>query len=696
MTSALDFLMGPAEDESGPFGTGAPVYAPLEYTGIVPVRTKGDKAKTIAMKGVSGRKGVQTLPKHYTGPRALPKYKDHNLGWRLPYGIIGIDVDQYEDKHGAEDLARLRDELGPLPETWSSTARGDGPSRIYFYKVPEDCGELRGSLSESIEIIQHHHRYAMVWPSVHAKTGNTYAWYNGTRSDTPPRLDQIAELPAAWLDYLSKPQREHQSGMGLGVEEFRETYTGDSDPDLEQRIRDRFEARDGCRHDTMLKALGWACRAATYGQVSAGRMFDLLAADWDDATAGEGREREFDTMVRDVVRSTPEPDDSVRDDEYEPDADDQAKDPDGLDIGPDVSKEVRIEALRILRREKALEIVRQFKARKNAGESLSVSDALDEILNGADDDDAPSVAKIQGHEKGWGLFYPGHVNGIYGDGSVGKTVIMAEVQARSLRDGGTVVHWEFDNNPMKSIIRRLVNAGAPVEGIRNRFRVLFAPGDRDALPKDVADAVTLVTLDALNPAVTSFDMDPYHPTGIDTVLQTCLRSFTLNGACGLFLDHVGHENKERQHGAIRKSQAVQGALYEAVMNTELKPGTTGRTRLVMRKDNRGFLGATGRALAIAVMVSGSPGSPGPVSTTFEEPDPFNDLVFSGPMTPEQNVARIIREMDRAGLPAELSQQAARDWLSANEVEIKGRAADWRAAHSARRERSSNGAPSGLE
>lgn len=703
MSASNDWIMGPADNEDraagGPFRRGTPVYARLEYTGIVPVRIKGSKAKTIARAGVSGRKGVQTLPKHYTGRKALIKYGDHNLGWRLPFGIIGIDVDQYEDKHGADDLKALQAELGPLPETWSSTARGDGPSRIFFYRVPEDCGELRGSLSESIEIIQRHHRYAMVWPSVHASTGNTYAWYNGTRSDSPPTLDQFAELPAAWLEHLSKPQQDHVDGAGLDVDTFRQTYTDEADPDLVKRIRDRFDSTPSCRHDSMVIALGWACRSATYGLVNAGDLFDQLAADWDAATDGEGREHEFDAMVRDVVRDTPEPGEDVKDDEYEPDDDERPKEE--IDFGPDVPKDLAIEARRILRHQKAMEIVREYQAKQNSPAALTESDALDALLGGASLD-VPTVAVIEGHEKGWGLFYPGHVNGIFGDGAVGKTVILAEVQARELNNGGTVIHWEFDNNPMMSIIKRLVDAGAEPDGIRKRFKVIQTKIDRDGLAPALRDAVTLVTLDAINPAVTSFDLDPYHPGGIDTVMQECFQRFTQNGACGLFLDHVGHENKERQHGAIRKSQAVQGALYEAVAVMQLRPGCTGRTRLVLRKDNRGSLGSVvGRTIATAVMISEADtgGLAGRVQTVFEEPDPFNEDA-SGPLSPEQNVERIIREMDRAGLPPELSQQAAKDWLLDHEVEIKGRGVHWRKAHAERKQRaagqSSEAPPPGFE
>lgn len=689
-SAANDMLMAddpgpsgaPQSGSAGPYGHGAAVYGGLEYTGIVPVRRTGDKAKTIARKRVSGRKGVQTLPKHYTGPNALPRYAEFNIGWRMPYGMIGIDIDQYDGKTGADDLKELEADLGPLPDTWSSTARGDGPSRIYFYRVPEDCGELAGSLSKSIEVIQRHHRYAIIWPSVHSGTGNTYAWYNGVKSDHPPTLDQFAELPAAWLEHLSKTQREHREGAGLGVEEFRQRYTEEADPDLVRRIRDRFDSEPSCRHDSMVKAVGWVCRAATYGLVNAGDVFDLLAADWDAATDGEGRQDEFDALLRDMVRDTPEPDEA-KDDEYEPEEDPARDEP---VFGPEIPKEVKIEALRILRHQKAMEIVRTFQARQDTDSALTVSDALDELLGG-EETDVPSVAEIEGHERGWGLFYPGQINGIYGDESVGKSVIMAEIQARVLRDGGTVVHWEFDNNPLKSILKRLLYAGARPDDIRGRFHALFDQGAKNLLPEGVRTSAALVTLDALNPAAQAFNADPYHPGGIDTVLRECLRPFTLNGACGVLLDHVGHENKERQAGSIRKSQAIQGALYEAYMVSALKPGATGQTRLVLRKDNRGSLGETGRSIALAVMASDADagGLAGRVRTVFSEPDPFNGHEAAPPpdTRPVDNVQRIVQEMDRAGLPSDLSQRAARDWLKDHGVDIPGKATDWRSAHAAR-------------
>lgn len=50
-------------------------------------------------------------------------YAGNNVdGWEL----IGIDVDDYGDKHGAQQLAELEAELGPLPDTLVSSARWEG------------------------------------------------------------------------------------------------------------------------------------------------------------------------------------------------------------------------------------------------------------------------------------------------------------------------------------------------------------------------------------------------------------------------------------------------------------------------------------------------------------------------------------------------------------------------------------------
>lgn len=128
-----------------------------------------------------------------------------NIGLRLPEGVIGIDVDAYDDKRGAETLDQAEQALGPLPATWISTARDDNVSGIRWFRVPiARYLDRIPPANSGIEIIQNHHRYALVWPSVHPDTGATYKWHDpqGLISTTPPTPDQLAELPQDWVAFL--------------------------------------------------------------------------------------------------------------------------------------------------------------------------------------------------------------------------------------------------------------------------------------------------------------------------------------------------------------------------------------------------------------------------------------------------------------------------------------------------------------
>jgi hypothetical protein len=126
-----------------------------------------------------------------------------NIGLRMAKDMIGIDVDAYGQKNGWAELAELQRRLGELPDTYISTSRADGASGIRFYRVPEGL-KWPGKLGKSIEVLQHAHRYAVVWPSVHP-SGKRYRWYFGNwePQDRPPSPTQIPELPARWVETIT-------------------------------------------------------------------------------------------------------------------------------------------------------------------------------------------------------------------------------------------------------------------------------------------------------------------------------------------------------------------------------------------------------------------------------------------------------------------------------------------------------------
>ncbi len=100
-------------------------------------------------------------------------YPDGNIALRLPDGVVGIDVDHYGDKTGGDTIAEHENRWGRLPAAPLTTSRADGLSGIRLYRVPPGT-RLVGELPD-VEIIQPHHRYAIVSPSVHPE-GRAYRW----------------------------------------------------------------------------------------------------------------------------------------------------------------------------------------------------------------------------------------------------------------------------------------------------------------------------------------------------------------------------------------------------------------------------------------------------------------------------------------------------------------------------------------
>jgi hypothetical protein len=140
-----------------------------------------------------------------------------NIGIRLPGNVIAVDVDQYDDKHGADQLAELEKKWGPLPASWVSTSRGEGPSGKRFYQVPDGV-KWPTDPSPDIEIIQYRHRYAVVWPSeVKDKLDPTKVrvetWYtpDGKQANRVPAVAELAELPPAWVKGLREHVSDHKT-----------------------------------------------------------------------------------------------------------------------------------------------------------------------------------------------------------------------------------------------------------------------------------------------------------------------------------------------------------------------------------------------------------------------------------------------------------------------------------------------------
>jgi hypothetical protein len=128
-----------------------------------------------------------------------------NACLRLPDGVLGVDVDAYDDRPGGATLDRLEQQHGQLPATWTVTSRTDGTSGIRLYRAPTGI-RWKGEAGAGIEIIQHRHRYVVLPPSIHPE-GREYHLLGpgGVIDEHPPTVQQLPTLPDAWVGALREP-----------------------------------------------------------------------------------------------------------------------------------------------------------------------------------------------------------------------------------------------------------------------------------------------------------------------------------------------------------------------------------------------------------------------------------------------------------------------------------------------------------
>jgi P4 family phage/plasmid primase-like protien len=289
----------------------------------VPVRSK-----TPPPTGYTGDHGIDVV-----APEVLAKWErahaDDSIALRLPAGVICIDIDHYDKpkvlpdgtvtvvaKRGNDTIAEYEAKWGPLPPTWASTARGDpntgaGPSRTLFYRVPP--GRYATTLGDprngAVEILQRHHRYCVVWPSINPDANNAqYYWYSpdDLGEQRPPWIDELAALPNSWVIGLaegasaaSAPAAPMQEGAALLA-----ALLGDDRPPCADITNIALTAADeldhaaaGSRHDIATGRIFQLIRAAAFGHPGAGEVLADLRTRWDALTSGEHRADEFERMA---------------------------------------------------------------------------------------------------------------------------------------------------------------------------------------------------------------------------------------------------------------------------------------------------------------------------------------------------------------------------------------------------------------
>lgn len=284
------------------YATAAPIYRAAGWVGVLPLPSG---RKSPPPDGYTGETGA--WPSDDDIAEWVTKKADGNLGLRLPDGVVGIDVDQYGNKSGAQTLADAEAKWGPLPPTWVSSSR-PAPSGVRFYRAP--TGLKFKTPGPHIDILQRHHRYLCAWPSTHPDTGDPYRWItpDGEPADGPPRLEQLPELPAAWVAGMNAETMF--SNPGPIAQRARVQQSAAVARSLSNTLADLYANR----HDNTVAGVCALVRLESDDHPGASEGIDSLRVAFLNSVTADGSrkvpeaEREWDRMLKGAyakVASTP-------------------------------------------------------------------------------------------------------------------------------------------------------------------------------------------------------------------------------------------------------------------------------------------------------------------------------------------------------------------------------------------------------
>lgn len=218
--------------------------------------------------GTKGRTSAKTVRKD------AREHPNGNVGLRTPAWLVGLDVDgadHGEGKPGPATIAAFEAQHGALPPSIYSTRHGaDSATRIRWYAIPEGVVLRERLLRDDpavhggVEIVQHHHRFGVVWPSRLAD-GTRYEWFDGTgQRIRVPQREQIARLPDAWIDALRddrERQAEHRASSDEVADWIASLHDGDPSPGVLTLIEQIDDTEVG--NSTLLSQAGPLVRAIT-------------------------------------------------------------------------------------------------------------------------------------------------------------------------------------------------------------------------------------------------------------------------------------------------------------------------------------------------------------------------------------------------------------------------------------------------
>lgn len=206
---------------------------------------------------------------------------------------------------------------------------------------------------------------------------------------------------------------------------------------------------------------------------------------------------------------------------------------------------------------------------------------------------APTIlARADGHH----LFYPGKVNGIFGDPESGKTWIAQAAIIETLHAGGQAAIIDVDHNGPELTTQRLLALGATPAQLadQTRFRY-YQPEEPDELLEAV-DQITewapaLLLVDSIGEMFPMLGVSTNDGDEMTTALRRTCTKPTTTGVCVITIDHLPKSTEARETGyaigSIAKKRMIRGVYLRADARLQPAPDQIGKITLRIIKDTAG-------------------------------------------------------------------------------------------------------------
>lgn len=647
----------PTPDQTGPYSQAASKYRILGWSDVLPLPS-GQKSHPPT--GFTGKRFAHISPTDAQIADWIAQRPRGNVALRMPANVLGVDVDAYGDKTGAESFAAAQAKMGPLPDTWRVTSRDDGVSGIRFYRIPEGLA-WPNQVGPGIETIHRGHRYAVVWPSLHPE-GRQYRWIgpdNMPMIGPGPSPDDLPELPAAWVIGLTQGQIEKPAAerSDSNPEEIAialaDWCTPGSPCGLVNRkvyeIDQALHGRSGSRHDAVRDLTLALLRL---GQVGHNGVAWALQHTQDGFIEAVGEDRgttsaelEWRRMLVggvQIVLASMRPEEPCR----------------GADCdGKIPSLEFDLDGF--LSQDATSDLPEALLDAPISDDDPSIYADLSWLLTG----ERPVIEPPEWvtRSDGTSLFYTGRINGVFGDPETAKSWLAMCAVAEALQSGHRCVYLDVDHNGSGEIAQRLILLGAPVEAVADPdlFRIA-EPEDVLGLKSFVHDMLAwkpvIAVVDSLGEIVPMLGLKSTDNDDITKAIRAICKPLAhVAGACVITIDHLpkGTESRESGYaiGGTAKKRAVDGSYLSASVILAPAPGKLGKISLSIEKDRNGQLRETSPGKHAGTFILDSTEA-GKTAWRIEMPSMSED----GRMRPTvlmQRVSQFVREWPGEQLPGRM-------------------------------------------